>query len=352
MPFEGCPLVGAVLAAGAWGGSGTNPVAPPSAVAPPQIRSIQVVPPTVPLGGTAQINVAAVDPAGGPVVCRFVAQAGKVSIPDSGRAPCAGLYENDGSQRGSDTVTVTATNSANLSTVSSASLALTERPSSGNPTPTPSPVPTPTPAPVPTPTPSGTVPPPVVTTQPATSVTTASATLNGTVDGRGAPATYHFDYGSSPGYGSSTAEQNVPSGASAVAVSQSVSGLMCGASYHHRVVGTNAGGQTAGADRAFSTAPCPPTVAVTSSGDCHPTCTATFTATTTNAGVRLRDGQPGHVSPPLSGDRHRDGNGDGPGRHRAGVGKCEGNQRHADRDVSRQLLLPSRERRADPLRRE
>ncbi len=138
-------LQGAVLVPVACGGGGTNPVIPPAAVAPPQIRAIQVVPSTVPLGGTAQISVDAVDPAGGPVTCRFVAQAGAVSLPDSAHAPCSGLYQNDGSVRTSDNITVTATNSANLSTVSSASLALTDpvvaAPPGGNPRPTPAPVP-------------------------------------------------------------------------------------------------------------------------------------------------------------------------------------------------------------------
>jgi len=101
----------------------------------------------------------------------------------------------------------------------------------------------------------------------------------------------HFEYGRAAGYGSSTGEQNVPSGAT----------LSCGSAYHYRVVGTDAGGQTAGADRSFTTGPCPPAVAVTSSGDCHPACTVTFTATATKrhfrelVGLGLRDRQPGDL---------------------------------------------------------
>jgi hypothetical protein len=277
-------LLGAVVALVACGGGGMNPVKPPAAVVPPQIRAIQAVPPTVPIGGTAQINVDAADPTGGPVTCHFVAQAGTVSLPDSLHAPCTGLYQNDGLPRTSDTITVTATNSANLSTVSSASLALTEPaaspPPSGNPHPAPPPVPTATPQP--------TVQPPLVTTQPATNITLNSATLNASVDGRGALATYHFEYGQSTTYGSATSEQTVPVGGTAVAVNDNVGSLACGMSYHYRVVGTNAGGQTTGIDRPFTTGACMPTVSVMSSGDCHPTwggpgCTVTFTATTTNA---------------------------------------------------------------------
>jgi hypothetical protein len=277
-------MLGAVLLPVACGGGGTNPVIPPAAVVPPQIRAILVVPPTVPIGGTAEISVDAADPTGGPVACRFAAQAGTVSLPDSAHGPCIGFYQNDGSARTSDTITVTVTNSAKLSTVSSASIALTEPgavpPPSGNPHPGPAPVPTAMPPPP--------VQPPTVTTQPATNITWNSATLNATVDGRGVPATYHFDYGQSVGYGSATSEATVLVGATAVAVNDSVGSFACGTGYHYRVVGTNSGGQAVGIDRDFTTAVCMPTVSVRSSGDCHPTwggpgCTVTFTATITNA---------------------------------------------------------------------
>jgi len=218
--------------------------------------------------------VDAFDPGGATVVCSFSAEAGQISIPDPAGGPCVGAYTNDGKARASDTITIVATGAAKLSATASASVTLT---GADVVSPTPPPLPPPTPAPSPTLTP------PAVTTQPATNITATGVTLNGTVDGRGAPATYHFDYGRTPAYGSSTGEQNVPSASSAVAVNQSVSELSCGAAYHHRVVGTNAGGQTAGADHSFTTAPCLPTVTLTSSGDCHPTCTVTFTATTTNA---------------------------------------------------------------------
>jgi hypothetical protein len=266
---------GLVLVAVSCGKSGTDLVATPVptvAPAPPQIRSVAVIPPAITLGGTAQVSVDAFDPRGSVLVCRFSAQAGQVSVPDPARDPCKGVYTNDGTARTSDTITVVATNAADLSVSATAPITLNAQPPA-SPPPRPAPVPTPTPAPPPL---------PAVTTQPATNITTTGATLNGTVDGRGAPSTYHFDYGVSAAYGSSTSEANVPSAAGAVAVNQGVSGLTCGTSYHHRVVGTNAGGQSAGGDRTFSTAACPPTVTVSSSGDCHPICTVNFTATTTN----------------------------------------------------------------------
>jgi len=226
----------------------------------------------LPAGGTAQVKVDAFDPGGAAVTCSFSAEAGQISIPDPAGGPCVGSYTNDGRPRASDTISIVATSSAKLSATATASVSLTGTD-----------VPTPPPSPPPTPAPSPTLLPPAVTTQPATDITATGATLNATVDGRGASATYHFDYGDGSSYGSSTKEQNVPSGTGAFAVSQSVSALSCETVYHYRVVGTNAGGQTAGADRSFITRPCPPTVAVTSSGDCHPPCTLTFTATMTNA---------------------------------------------------------------------
>src|SRR6266446_1179300 len=254
---------------------GENPMGPEASsvpASPPRIRSVVVVPSAIARGGTAQVKVDAFDPGGAAVTCSFSAEAGQISIPDPAGGPCVGVYTNDGRPRASDTISIVATSAAKLSATATASVTLTGTD-----------VPTPPPSPPPTPVPSPTLLPPAVTTQPATDITATGATLNATVDGPGASATYHFDYGDGSSYGSSTKEQNVPSGTGAFAVNQSVSGLSCGTVYHYRVVGTNAAGQTAGADRSFITRPCPPTVAVTSSGDCHPACTVTFTAMATNA---------------------------------------------------------------------
>jgi plastocyanin len=65
------------------------------------------------------------------------------------------------------------------------------------PTPTSTPRPTSTPAVTPTPT-------PVVTTNPATKVAAFSATLNGTVNPRGATTMVSFQYGLTTSYGSNT----------------------------------------------------------------------------------------------------------------------------------------------------
>lgn len=276
--LRGC---GALIALVSCGGEADPVVVPtPSASGgPPEIRSVAVVPPAIPLGGTARVNVDAFDPEGSVLVCRFAAEAGQVAVADPTHQPCTGTYTNDGTARTTDTITVTVTNTANVSARATASVSLTS--ASAPPVPGPGPTPRPTPAPSPQPSPEPA--PPIVTTQPASGITVTGATLNGTVDGRGAPATYHFLYGIPPGYDDATPEKDVSPGISAVAVNEAVSGLTCGTTYNYRVVGTNVGGQTPGANAMFTTTACPPTVTVSSSGNCHPACTVTFTATTTHA---------------------------------------------------------------------
>jgi hypothetical protein len=96
-------------------------------------------------------------------------------------------------------------------------------------------------------------PPPVATTGSATNVTQTSATLNGSVNAKGHAATYHFEYGTTTAYGSSTAEQNDGSDFADHAESVGISGLAPGTTYHFRIVAKNAYGTTAGADQVFTT---------------------------------------------------------------------------------------------------
>ena len=101
--------------------------------------------------------------------------------------------------------------------------------------------------------------PPTVTTGSATSVSSTSATLNGTVNPNGASTTVSFDYGLTTGYGNSaTASQSPLTGTSTQNVSALISGLNPGSTYHFRVKATNTGGTTYGSDRTFSpAASCP-----------------------------------------------------------------------------------------------
>lgn len=115
--------------------------------------------------------------------------------------------------------------------------------------PPPTPTPTPTPTSTPTSTPTG---PPIVSTNPATNVSNFSATINGTVNPNGLTTAVYFEYGTTTNYGSNTATQNY-SGSTTQNVFANVSSLSAGATYHFRIVGSNAAGTTNGADSTFTT---------------------------------------------------------------------------------------------------
>jgi streptogramin lyase len=104
--------------------------------------------------------------------------------------------------------------------------------------------------------------PPGVTTGAATGITTTAATLTGSVDPNAAATSYHFEYGLTTAYGSSTTVQDGGSGDEPVAVSAALSGLRPDTTYHFRLVATSPIGTTFGADATFTTvspsAPPPP----------------------------------------------------------------------------------------------
>jgi hypothetical protein len=95
--------------------------------------------------------------------------------------------------------------------------------------------------------------PPVASTDAATGVTETSATLHGTVNPDSLATTYHFEYGTTTAYGSSTVSQSAGSGSSAQAESAGISGLKPGTTYHFRIVATNAVGTSVGVDQTFTT---------------------------------------------------------------------------------------------------
>jgi hypothetical protein len=98
---------------------------------------------------------------------------------------------------------------------------------------------------------------PAATTTAATNVTSTSATLNGTVTAKGAPTTYHFQYGTSTAYGSITPNQTqaAVNGNNAHNASANVTGLSPNTTYHFRIVATNSVGTVNGSDLSFKTAP-------------------------------------------------------------------------------------------------
>jgi len=94
--------------------------------------------------------------------------------------------------------------------------------------------------------------PPAASTDDATDVAGSGAMLRGTVTPNAA-ATYHFDYGPTAAYGSSTPDTTLPGGPTASQVSAAVGGLAAATTYHVRIVATNLDGTSTGADRTFTT---------------------------------------------------------------------------------------------------
>ena len=103
---------------------------------------------------------------------------------------------------------------------------------------------------------------PALETKAASSLTQTTATLNATVNPNGGTVgDCHLEYGPTETYGTSVPCSPAPgSGASPVAVSASISGLTVNATYHFRIVATNAGGTEKGSDETLKTLPNPPTV--------------------------------------------------------------------------------------------
>lgn len=94
---------------------------------------------------------------------------------------------------------------------------------------------------------------PTATTSPATNVGQHVATLNGVVNPRGTATSYHFDYGKTATYGTSTPTQSAGSGGTNVKEHALLSGLLRHTTYHFRVVAVSGNGTTNGLDRTFHT---------------------------------------------------------------------------------------------------
>ncbi len=110
--------------------------------------------------------------------------------------------------------------------------------------------------------------PPSVATDIASGITSAGATLNGTVNANGVSSTVTFEYGLTTSYGTSvTADQSPVTGSADTPVSKNISGLGSGSTYHYRIIGVSDGGTTTGFDKTFTTAPgIPVNVAVSGDG--------------------------------------------------------------------------------------
>jgi len=93
---------------------------------------------------------------------------------------------------------------------------------------------------------------PAVITDPATNVTSSSATMRAVVDPHGLTTSVYFQYGATTSYGLTTSMQS-EAGNIFRDVSGNISGLSAGTTYHFRIVATNSAGTTYGEDRVFST---------------------------------------------------------------------------------------------------
>lgn len=95
---------------------------------------------------------------------------------------------------------------------------------------------------------------PVPVTGAATDVTPLGATLNGSVDPRGAATSAYFQYGLTKKYGKRTPSQDAGLNPGVVPIAATISGLQSSKTYHVRVVAENKDGKKFAGDRTFKTA--------------------------------------------------------------------------------------------------
>lgn len=91
------------------------------------------------------------------------------------------------------------------------------------------------------------------------SITTSGASLHAFVNPNNSPTQYHFEYGTTAAYGSTTPDTSAGSGYGSTEVVSDLTGLAPGTTYHFRVVADNGvGGAATGADGTFTTAAAAP----------------------------------------------------------------------------------------------
>ena len=101
---------------------------------------------------------------------------------------------------------------------------------------------------------------PVVTTLAASGLTPTNGTLNGTVNPGGGVTTAYFQYGLTTNYGSFSATNTLTATNASLAVSNLISSLSPGATYHYQLVAANSSGTVYGADGTLATLAGPLTV--------------------------------------------------------------------------------------------
>jgi hypothetical protein len=125
---------------------------------------------------------------------------------------------------------------------------------------------------------------PIVTTGPASSLTTSGAVVSGTVNPNGTSTSAYFQYGTTTSYGSVSGTQALGAGTSALAFSGTLSGLNAGTVYHYRAVGVSTSGTGFGSDQTFTTVFNPPSVTTGTASNIAPQ-SATLNATVNPNGL-------------------------------------------------------------------
>ena len=139
----------------------------------------------------------------------------------------------------------------------------------------------------------------------ASGVGQTTATISGSVNPEGAPATVAFQFGTTTAYGQSTTPQTTGADNAADALSAALSGLPAGTTIHYRAVATSDFGTQVGADQTLTTQSPPPpvpgkasagharvsgntvSVPVTCKGDTSCTVSLRLTVTETHRGHKL-----------------------------------------------------------------
>lgn len=94
---------------------------------------------------------------------------------------------------------------------------------------------------------------PSVITTSATNISNSSAQINGTVNPNGTNTSYFFEYGKTTGYDSTTSTKSAGNGNSPVPVSEILTGLLPGTTYHYWLIASNNNGVSYGNDSTFTT---------------------------------------------------------------------------------------------------
>jgi hypothetical protein len=104
--------------------------------------------------------------------------------------------------------------------------------------------------------------PPVLTTGPATAITQTEATISGILYSEGLPTSYSLELGAAAGTYETRVFGAVTGEPGRVTPTATFTNLQPGATYHYRLVATNAAGTSEGPDRTFTTASAPQTVTI------------------------------------------------------------------------------------------